>query len=479
MTRDANSLYLCLDQGGHASRAIVVDGRGDIRASAYSAIATQREGDRVEHAPDEVVESLRSAAREVVASLGEAAEGLVAAGIATQRSSIVCWERDTGRALSPVISWQDTRAAAWLAEFRAHQDKVHGITGLVLSPHYGVSKLRWSLDNLHEVKTAQNNGSLVFGPLASYIVNRLAEEAPVLADPANASRTLLWDRHTADWSDELLALFDVPRDCLPQAVPSKYSWGHLRVNDRLLPIEIVTGDQSAALFAFGAADDQTVYANLGTGAFLQRSAGSGDVDPHGLLASVVYRDAEAAVQVIEATVNGAGSAINALAAELGVAGDVVKRNSAEWLNTYAGEPLFLNAVSGLGSPWWRADARSAFSDSELTTPENKLAAVMESIAFLIAVNLEHMQALLGAPDRMLVTGGLGSVDPLLQRIATLAGVAVERTEVSEATARGLACLLAGLPAHWPGPRTDALFEPLPDPALLDRYRRWRELMPPV
>jgi glycerol kinase len=479
MIKQANDLYLCLDQGGHASRAIVFDGRGEMHASAFSEIETLRSGRRVEHDPEQIIASLRSAAREAVAGLGASARNLVAAGIATQRSSIVCWERDSSRALSPVISWQDTRASAWLAEYRASQERVHKITGLVLSPHYGVSKLRWCLNNLDEVLAAQESGNLAFGPLASYIVHRLAEEAPVLADPANASRTLLWDRRAADWSDELLKLFGISRDCLPKSVASKYGWGHLRIDDRLLPIQIVTGDQSAALFAFGAADAQTVYANLGTGAFLQRNAGGRDIDPHKLLASVVYRDESSAIQVIEATVNGAGSAINALAAELGVDKAALRQNSAGWLDAYAGEPLFLNAVSGLGSPWWLADQRSAFSDDSPASDANKLAAVMESIAFLLAVNLEQMTTLLGEPARMLVTGGLASVDPLLQRIATLAGVTVERTMVAEATARGLACLLAGLPADWPGPRTDALFAPLSDQALLVRYRRWRKLMPPV
>jgi glycerol kinase len=483
MDAAATNLYLCLDQGGHASRALVFDNYGQLHAQAFCKIDTRRDGDRVEHDPEQLVASLRSAASEAVAQLGSSAVYLVAAGLATQRSSIVCWERDTGAALSPVISWQDTRAAQWLEGFSAEQDRVHAITGLVLSPHYGVSKLRWCLEHLSAVSAAKDK-NLVFGPLASFLANRLSDQSPLLADPANASRTLLWDRQARDWSTELLQLFAVPRACLPQSVSSKYDWGNLQLGGLSLPLDIVTGDQSAALFAFGEPDPGTVYTNMGTGAFVQRTVDGGPADSGRLLASVVYQDEYSSTSVIEGTVNGAGSAVNAVAAELAIDVAELKASSAAWLDNFSGQLVFLNAVSGLGSPWWLADAPSRFvhlNDGDVSTVSaaDKIAAVLESIVFLIATNLTAMNTVQGTPTRLLVTGGLGAIDPLLQCLANVSGMPVERAQSSEATARGLACLLAGVPDNWPAARIARAFRPRSDAELLARFRRWQALMPPL
>jgi len=142
-------------------------------------------------------------------------------------------------------------------------------------------------------------------------------------------------------------------------------------------------------------------------------------------------------------------------------------------------PLYLNGFSGLGSPWWLPDVESGFAgkDALTATDEEKIAAVMESIVFLLAVNMEAMRALLGPPNHFLVTGGLGSVDSLLQTLANIGGVPVERARSTEATARGLAYLLAGMPDVWPAPNIEHGFAPLDDPGLSERFSSWRKLMP--
>jgi glycerol kinase len=484
-----SSLYLCLDQGGHASRALVIDSNAKIHASAFREIGTRRDGALVEHDPAELVRSLRDSAAEAIAKLGAAAARLQGAGLATQRSSIVCWERDSGAALSPVISWQDTRAAAWLSQYVHHEPRVHAITGLAFSPHYGVSKLRWCLEHLPQVAQAAAAYNLACGPLASYLANQLARpltrqhtsEAPIMADPANASRTLLWDREARDWSAELLELFAIPRSLLPDSVPSRHDWGRLEVAGIRLPLQVVTGDQSAALFAFGLPNPRTVYANLGTGAFLQRRAADGIKDPGRLLASVVYQDASTGVAVLEGTVNGAGSAISWIAQKLAVDEQTVRKYSADWLNSLDGELVFLNGVAGLGSPWWQADFKSEFAGALAATAsaEEKIAAVMESVVFMLAANLKLMNELLGEPHSILLTGGLGRVDPLAQKLASLTGLPVERALTAEATSKGLAYLLAGLPESWPPPIVERTFSPHADSALQARFNFWSGEMPPV
>ena len=477
MSQLEEALFLCLDQGGHASRAIVVDDRGEIRAQAFREIDTHRDGVHVEHAPDQIISTLQAAADEVVASLGDKANRIKAAGFATQRSSIACWDRSNGEALSPILSWQDTRADEWLQTFSAHESAVHDITGLMLSPHYGVSKLRWCLDNLEPVREAFADDRLVFGPLAAFIARQMLESAPSLADPANASRTLLWDRRARDWSQDLLEKFDIPEACLPSSVPSRYEWGDIVAAGRRIPVRVITGDQSAALFAFGMPARTTVYANLGTGAFLQKNAGADLSNPGRLLASVVYQDADTAISVVEGTVNGAGSAINLITEELGLEHDVMRANSAAWLQQYDDLPLFLNRVAGLGSPWWQANQQSEFLGTG--NREQKIAAVIESVAFLITVNLQAMQQAAGESQTILVTGGLGAVDPLLQRIADLTSMQIKRPRVKEATARGLAFLLAGLPEEWPAPQITAEFSPQQNTQLQERFRIWLQAMPEI
>jgi glycerol kinase len=479
MTADPHNgaLYLCLDQGGHASRALVIDCHGDIRAQAFTAINTIRSGDRVEHDPLELLDSLRSAADAAVRQLGGDAKRLVAAGLATQRSSIVCWDRRSAVPLTPVLSWQDTRASQWLEGFAEQWAHVHAITGLALSPHYGVSKLMWCLEHEPAVAAAARSGHLCGGPLAAYLARGLTGSQADLADPANASRTLLWDRHTRDWSADLLALFGVDPEWLPRTVNSRHDWGELELGSQRVPLTVVTGDQSAALFAFGQPAPATAFVNMGTGAFMQRRAPAAEPATGRLLASVVYADAAAAIGIVEGTVNGAGSALAKVSGDYGLDKDSLHANSADWLRNVVDAPLFFNTVSGLGSPWWRTGVAPRFSRE--ADVDAAIVAVLESIAFLLAVNFDYMSERLGSADEIVVTGGLGSVDPLLQRLADLTGCTVARADVREATATGLAFLLAGLPQAWPKAQLERVFAPAQNVELRARYLDWLEGMPVV
>jgi glycerol kinase len=467
---------LAIDQGGHASRAMVFDGGGKRVAQAFVNIATQHPAtDRVEHDPREMVQSVREALAEVADQLGGRCSQLRAAGLATQRSSICCWDRHSGEALSPVISWQDRRADEWLSQFQDQERQVHRLTGLRLSPHYGASKLRWCLDHLPEVAKAHAEGRLAWGPLASFLLHQLLEERPLLTDPANASRTLLWDLRRRDWSPELLALFSVPAAPLPRCVPSRHPFGTLAIGQYEVPLTITTGDQSAALFAYGTPQGGSLYINMGTGAFLQHPCGSTPPDPGRLLASVVYQDVQEPCYVLEGTVNGAGSALEWAQRELQIDAQAMPELLEAGLAQCGDPPLFLNGVSGLGSPYWIADFPSRFIGDG--TAQAKLVAVAESILFLLQANIELLQASATTPiTRILISGGLASQDSLCQRLADLTALPVSRPDATEATARGLAYLLAGQPTGWGREQDATLFQPGPQPHLSQRYRQWRSAM---
>ncbi len=471
MTPEMHDHYLALDQGGHASRALLFAADGALSTTASVPIATQRNADgHVEHDPEELVNSLQQAIATACEAL-PAGSRVRAAGLATQRSSMVCWHRHTGAALSPVISWQDRRNATWLERLTPRAADIRARTGLVLTPHYGASKMRWCLDHLPAVQTAAANGELVMGPLASFLVCRLVAGRPLLADPANASRTQLWALATRDWSPELLALFGIDAAVLPRAVTSRYAYGDLSTPCGPAPLTVVTGDQSAVPFAFGPLDPGTAYLNLGTGAFAQRAVPGNLPDAPRLLVSVVWSDAARVDYLLEGTVNGAASALDWLAArddtpldELLVAADRARA---------AGEtpPLFINGVSGLGAPFWVSELESRFiGDSSAGA---RVLAVLESIAFLLQANLSELKAQGPPLTRLLVTGGLSANDYLCRCLGSLSHLPVDRADDPEATARGLARLVAaGAAARWPV--ADATRQtPVSDACLQTRYQQWR------
>jgi len=463
--------YLALDQGGHASRALLFSNRGALVASASEPISTRRnDHGHVEHDPEELVSSLQRSINAVCAN-GTTGRRVRAAGLATQRSSMLCWHRHSGEALSPVISWQDRRNASWLEGLAPHAAEIRTLTGLVLTPHYGASKMRWCLDNLPAVQRASADGDLVMGPLASFLVCRLASGRPLLADPANASRTQLWALETRDWSPRLLALFGIDAAVLPRAVTSRYAYGNLTTPSGSVPLTVVTGDQSAVPFAFGALDPGTAYLNLGTGAFAQRAVPGILPSAPRLLVSVVWSDAARVDYLLEGTVNGAGSALDWLAARDEISLENLLAAADRACATGETPPLFINGVSGLGAPFWVSELESRFIGGGSTGARGL--AVLESIAFLLQANLEEMQDHGPPLARLLVTGGLSANDYLCRCLGSLSKLPVDRADDPEATARGLARLVAADGAgNWPAANTERQ-TPAANPGLFTRYRRWR------
>jgi len=472
-----NSLYLCIDQGGHASRAIVFNYSGEMISSAYCEVETEHPAKHyVELNADEVIESINNSIKQVLENIGDKKQNIVSAGLATQRSNIVCWNKETGKALSPVISWQDRRNTDWLEQFNDKNEEIHKTTGLFLSPHYGASKLRWCIDNIPEVKKALDENTLAFGPMASFITFHLTKEKTFVVDPVNASRTQLWNLKKHNWDSELLELFDIPISALPKCVSSIFDYGNLILDEQTIPLRLVTGDQSAAMYAYGHLQADTAYVNTGTGAFLSRSSGPLQLYSRRLLTSIIFQDEDhKRIQnhyVLEGTINGAGSALEWL--EKQYPDTNIYNNLSEWLNEIEKPPLFLNGVSGLASPFWLPNFISKF-DRQANVSE-KSVAIVESIIFLLKACLDEMSKLSSPPEQIQITGGLASLDGLNQRLADLSGLPVYCPTQCEATARGTAYLLAEQPSNWPEQDAGKWFKPEDNPDFIKRYANWMDLM---
>ena len=484
---ESRVLHLALDQGGSSSRAVLFDAVGREVASAHVPIVTRRDGDRVEHDADELAQSLVTAARDACDLPLAAGRPVVVAGLATQRSTVCCWDTNDGAALSPAISWQDRRHTAWLERtLGTRAEWVRELTGLPLSPHYGASKLRWCLDELPAVRLALRDERLAMGPLASFLLHRLCDERPLCADPANASRTLLYDPAVLDWSAPLLEAFELPRSALPRCVGTTHAFGTLTLDERRrVPLRACSGDQSAAVFAFGPATAGTCFVNVGTGAFVQRIARDGTAaPPRGLLKSVVearMADVQSATYVHEGTVNGALAAVEWLRSRVGIDVPRTLATLRHALPPEQVELLFINGVGGLGAPWWRPSFPVEFLALDGTPPRaqagelQQVAAIVDSVAFMIAVNVDALHR--SAPlERLVITGGLAACDYLCEVLAEVTGLTVERPALREATARGIAFLAAGHPDHWQTVPLERSFSPARRARVLGRYARWREEM---
>jgi len=469
-------LFISIDQGGHSTRAIVFDRGGEKRAECASPIDASTDGPRVEIDPGVLVGSLRTVVRGVVDALGAEAARVRRVGLATQRSNAACWDRYTREPLAPVLSWQDRRAPEYLEGLDA--GRVHGVTGLFPNPHYGASKLAWCLDHVAAVKRAADEGCLEIGPMASYLAAVLTG-SPAAADPVNGSRTLLWRLDDRDWDPELCRHFGIDPVWLPRCVPNRYEFGKLSVSslDREspgegsvdYPLRVVTGDLSAAAFARGRPSPDALYITLGTGAFMQRVEDDCRTVHPRLLNGVLWHDGERGLYSLEGTVNGAGSALTWFAETFDLDSDALY----EWLDDYNPDsvepPSFLNGVSGLGSPFWNPGFESRFvGDGGVRL---KAFAIVESIAFLLMQNYEAMETVMPSPSRVVVNGGLSKVDGLCRALAVLTGKPVERSAEPEGTSKGLAYLLADMPAQW-SVRTGEVFEPGPCRDLRARYRLW-------
>ncbi len=465
------SLFLAIDQGGHASRALLFDEAGNVVGRGIQPVHSQEPHPGwVEQDPQEMVRTVTACIEQALA--GQELRAVTAAGLATQRSSIVCWRRDNGEPLSPIISWQDRRARDWIESFVPQQGQVQISTGLRLSPHYGASKLRWCLDHLPAVRDAHVRGDLCFGPLASFLIYHLTLEHSFLVDPANAARTLLYSLKTRDWDPGLLQLFGIPLAPLPRCVPTRHGFGNLLIGGRSIPLRVVTGDQSAALFAWGVPQTKFAYVNIGTGAFVQRPCGTRPQYHQRLLSGIVLAERGSGSYVLEGTVNGAGSALQWVQRELGLAD--IDNHLVEWLASERDPTLFLNGIGGLGAPFWVTDFTSRFIGPG--SARQKAVGIAESIVFLVYENIQEMGGSAPPLERVVASGGLARLDGLCQRLADICRLPLYRPAEQEATARGIAYLLGDPSREWAEPECGASFQPTANAPLDERHRLWRAAM---
>ena len=384
---------LALDQGTSSSRSIVFDAMGNIVAMA------QRELPQifpqpgwVEHDPVEIWRSQLATAQEAIAKAGLQASDIKAIGITNQRETTVVWNRKTGLPIHHAIVWQDRRAEPTCVQLREQglAGTIQQKTGLLIDAYFSGTKLKWLLDNVPNAREQAKRGELAFGTIDSWLIWQLTQGAVHATDVSNASRTMLFNVHTNQWDSELLAAMDIPPKLLPRVHPSSFIYGntHADLLGASIPIGGVAGDQQSALFGQACFKSGMAKNTYGTGCFMQSVPDSGGV-------------------------------------------------------------MMVPAFTGLGAPYWQADARGTITGlTRGSTMAHIVRAALESIAFqsaalLLAMSRDAVAAGAAPVSELRVDGGACTNDLLMQFQADLLGIPVLRPAVIETTALG-AAYLAGL-----------------------------------
>jgi glycerol kinase len=439
---------LAIDAGTTGVTAVVVTPDGRIAARGYQEFAQHfPKPGWVEHAPEEIWQATIQATREVVASCD--ASQLRAVGITNQRETVLLWDRETLSSPRRAIVWQDRRTASICERLRdeGHEERVAELTGLRLDPYFSGTKLTWLAENEPHTWQLVESGRYAVGTVDSYLVARMTRGTWHVTDVSNACRTLLFDLNTGDWSDELCALFGVPRDALPDLVPN---WGEIATTDPAtfcglaLPIAGMAGDQQSALFGQTCFDPGDAKCTYGTGSFILTNTGSAlERSDAGLLSTAAWRSPDGELTyALEGAIFVTGAAVQWLRDGLQIVGSASETAAIAATVDSSDGVVFVPALTGLGAPHWDPRARGLIIGlTRGTTRAHIVRATLEAIAFEVRDVLATMPAT--GSKALRVDGGASANDLLCQLQSDQLGVAVERPEIVETTALG-AAFLAGL-----------------------------------
>ncbi len=481
-----------IDQGTTSTRCMIFNRSGEVVAS------DQKEHRQiyphpawVEHDPEEIWQRTQ----EVVAGAFDKSElrrdQIAAIGISNQRETTVVWDRRTGRPIHNALVWQDTRTDQIINELarQGGQDRFRRETGLPLATYFSGPKVRWILDNVAGARAAALEGELLFGNVDSYLIWWLTggpQTGVHVTDVTNASRTLLMDLHTLEWSDELLDTIGVPRTVLPRICSSSEVYGRVSVGPLAgVPVAGDLGDQQAATVGQACYDVGEAKNTYGTGNFMLLNTGTEVVPSQsGLLTTVAYKlGDQAASYALEGSIAITGALVQWLRDNLGIIQTSAEVEALARTVADNGGIYFVPAFSGLFAPYWKSDARGVIVGMTRYVTKGHIArAALEATAYQTREVLDAMEADSGVGlNALKVDGGMVFDETLMQFQADILGVSVIRPKVAETTALGAAYAaglatgvwtnLADLRQNW---HVDRTWEPDMDRARREElYREWK------
>ena len=457
---------LALDQGTSSSRSILFDANGTIVSMAQQEFRQiYPHPGWVEHDPLELWNSQWATARAALNKAGVKAQDVAGIGITNQRETTIVWNRRTGEPVYNAIVWQDRRAepACSILRERGYGEQVQRTTGLVIDAYFSATKLQWILDSVPGAREAANRGELAFGTVDSWLLWKLTGGRNHATDVSNAARTMLFDIHRNTWDEDLLKLFNIPAAVLPEVHPSAWQYGETdpEILGASVRIGGMAGDQQSALFGQACFHPGLAKNTYGTGCFMLLHTGAQSLNSaNGLITTSAAQTGTTPTFALEGSVFIGGAVVQWLRDGLGVIERSSDVQSLADSVPDSGGVVFVPAFTGLGAPYWRADARGAILGlTRGVTAAHIARAALESIAFqsaalLLAMSRDAIAAGGQAVQELRVDGGACVNNLLMQFQADLLGIPVVRPQIIETTALGAAWLAAlGLGVHG---GTDAL-----------------------
>ncbi|MBE0490513.1 MAG: glycerol kinase GlpK [Halomonas sp.] len=446
---------LAIDQGTTSSRAILFDREGHRVASAQREFPQIFPSDGwVEHDPASIWSTVLTTCREAIERAGVGLDAVIGVGITNQRETTLVWDRETGEPLYNAIVWQDRRTADSCQALRdaGHLEEVQARTGLLIDPYFSATKLAWILDHVEGARERAERGELAFGTVDTFLIWRLTGGKVHATDATNASRTALFNIHTQRWDPELLELFGIPESLLPEVKDSSDDFGVVDAEwlGAELPIAGVAGDQQAALVGQACFSPGMGKSTYGTGCFMIVNTGDkAELSRNRLLTTVGYRIDGKTTYAMEGSIFVAGATVQWLRDGLQLFADAAETEALA-RKTRSGHSVYLvPAFTGLGAPHWDPKARGAiFGLTRDTGIAEIVAAGLQAVCYqtrdLQACMSDDMAA---EPDTLRVDGGMVANNWVMQFLADMLGLAVDRPTVLETTALG-AAYLAGLRLGW-------------------------------
>ncbi|QJQ94203.1 MULTISPECIES: glycerol kinase GlpK [Halomonadaceae] len=446
---------LAIDQGTTSSRAILFDRSGQPVSTSQHEFPQHFPRDGwIEHDPEDIWTSVERTCRDTLEQAGIGVEEIVGIGITNQRETTLLWDRQTGKALHNAIVWQDRRTAS---ECQRLSDAGHGKllqerTGLLIDPYFSASKLAWLLEHVDGARERAERGELAFGTVDTFLIWRLTGGRQHVTDATNASRTALFNIHSQRWDDDLLGLFGIPAKLLPEVKDSSDDFGTAEASflGRPLPIAGVAGDQQAALFGQACFEPGMGKSTYGTGCFLVVNTGEkAETSRNRLLTTIAYRLNGKPTYAMEGSIFVAGATVQWLRDGLKLFAEATETEALAG-QTRAGHSVYLvPAFTGLGAPHWDPQARGAILG---LTRDTGIAEIVAAGLQAVCYQTRDLQVCMSddmaaTTDTLRVDGGMVSNNWLIQFLADMLGVKVDRPTVLETTALG-AAYLAGLRLGW-------------------------------
>lgn len=447
-------VILAIDQGTSSSRAMLFNRDGELLAQAQQELSCHfPQAGWVEQDAEQIWLSVLAVCRAVLAQAAAMQLAVTGIGISNQRETTVVWHRQTGAVLAPAIVWQDRRTAVYCQQLQQYAPMVLQKTGLELDPYFSASKIRWLIENEHQVQQALAENQLAFGTIDSFLLWRFTGGKVHATDTSNASRTLLLNLQSLHWDAELLQLFAIPANILPQVKQSADDFGCCDAQwfGAELPILALIGDQQAAAIGQGCVSAGTLKSTYGTGCFALLNTGCQPLISGQRLLCTVASTVQGQTQyALEGAIFVAGAAVKWLRDQLGIIQCASETEALAASLPDNGGVYLVPAFTGLAAPYWRADVKASLSGLSLGSGKAQLArAVLEAVVYQTADLLQAMQADGANISQLKIDGGMVVNHWFCQHLADVLNVTVLRPKVAETSAYG-AALLAGIQAGWYG-----------------------------